>query len=381
MKIVHLCLSAVFSDGFSYQENILPKYHVKMGHDVSVITNLFTWSKEGKGVYYESPVTYMDESGFKVIRLSYKKPLMKINRKIGGFDGLFRTLEAEKPDIIFTHGGGYTDAKYVVKYLKKHPATRLFADSHADYINSATNFLSKYVLHKIIWKHSSKVLEPFVIKWFGVTPQRCRFLKEMYDINPKIIDFLPMGVDDEAIPQDRETVRERVRNELGVAKDDVLVFTGGKINKAKRLHKTIEALEVIHNEKIHLVICGVLDQEMEYLKDKFDNVNAHYLGWCDADRVMDCMVASDLACFPGTHSTLWEQSIGVGLPAIFKHWKEMEHVNVCDNCVLLETEETHELQNALNTIVNEKYDQMKQNAVKASKFFLYSEIAKKAIQS
>ena len=203
----------------------------------------------------------------------------------------------------------------------------------------------------------------------------------MYDINPKVIDFLPMGVDDEAIPQDRETVRERVRNELGVAKDDVLVFTGGKINKAKRLHKTIEALEMIHNERIHLVICGVLDQEMEYLKDKFENVNAHYLGWCDADRVMDCMVASDLACFPGTHSTLWEQSIGVGLPAIFKHWNEMEHVNVCDNCVLLETEETYELQNALNTIVNEKYDQIKQNAVKASKFFLYSEIAKKAIQS
>ena len=37
MKIVHICLGGPFSDGFSYQENLITKYQVKMGLDVSLI--------------------------------------------------------------------------------------------------------------------------------------------------------------------------------------------------------------------------------------------------------------------------------------------------------------------------------------------------------
>ena len=47
MKIVHLCLSAFFIDNYSYQENMLPKYHVKMGHKVTVIASIFSFNNEG----------------------------------------------------------------------------------------------------------------------------------------------------------------------------------------------------------------------------------------------------------------------------------------------------------------------------------------------
>ena len=32
MKIVHICLCGAMTDGFNYQENVITKYHKKMGY-------------------------------------------------------------------------------------------------------------------------------------------------------------------------------------------------------------------------------------------------------------------------------------------------------------------------------------------------------------
>jgi hypothetical protein len=37
MKIIHIC--QYYNDGFGYQENLLPRYQAKLGHDVMVITS------------------------------------------------------------------------------------------------------------------------------------------------------------------------------------------------------------------------------------------------------------------------------------------------------------------------------------------------------
>ena len=380
MRVVHLCLGVFFIDGYSYQENLLPKYHVKQGHDVTVIASLETFDKEGRRTVLSSPSSYRDKNGFDVIRLAYKKPY-RWNRLFRHFVGLQDAIESGAPDIIFIHGACFGDTPIVRRYLKKHPSTKLFVDSHADWINSAKNWLSLNILHPIVWRHYSKVLEPYMIKCFGVTPMRCRFLKEMYHVNPEIIEYLPLGVDDEMIPNDKDGVRNSIRKELGVGETDFLILTGGKIDKLKNTHVLLKALENIDNPHVHIVICGVLTPEMECLKEAIDaNPNIHYLGWCNAERVMNCMVASDLACFPGTHSTLWEQTVGVGLPGIFKRWPEMEHVNINGNCKFVKGDDVEELKSVIESLLfTEDYRKMQELASEASHSFLYSEISKKAI--
>ena len=379
MKIVHLCISNFFIDNYSYQENMLTKYHVKMGHEVTVIASLVSFNKGWKPCLLPSPSVRMDDNGYKVIRLAYKEPL-KLNRTLRRYENFYDTLAAEKPDVIFTHGVAMAEVNTLVRYLRKNPHVKLYGDHHGDYINSATNFWSKHVLHKIIWRHYAKKLEPYLTKCYGVTPMRCRFLKEMYHLNPDIIEFLPMGVDDEAIPENREEVRDSIRRELGVPEDAFLIMTGGKIDQRKNTHVLLEAIKRIDNPNLHLVICGVLAPEMEYLKEQFDS-RIHYLGWCNAQRVMDCMVASDMACFPGTHSTLWEQAVGVGLPAVLKRWDEMTHMDVNGNCVFVKGEDVDELQQVIeNMLSDDFYGKQKSKAEVAATSFLYSDIAKKAIE-
>lgn len=360
---------------------MLPKYHSKQGHEVTVIASLVTYNEKGEPDLLEGPAEYKDSNGYTVIRLGYKKPCFW-NRRFRHYQGFESKLGEISPDIIFIHGLSFGDTPIIRKYKQINPHVKVFADNHTDYINSASNWLSKWILHKIVWRHYSKVIEPYLIKCYGVTPMRCTFLKDVYRINPSIIDFLPMGVDDDLIPKNRVEEKMKVREELGIKDDDFVIFTGGKIGRLKNIHVLIDALRFINNQSIHLIICGVLTPEMEYMHSFInENKNIHHLGWCNDLRVIQCMNASDIACFPGTHSTLWEQSVGMGLPSVFKKWPEMEHVNINGNCLFVKGEDVHELANVIEYLLNkEELKKINKLAQEASKQFLYSEISKRAIQ-
>ena len=66
MKIVHIAPNATYNEGWGYQENLLPKYHAKLGHEVTlIITNIE--HSNGKKVEVR-PISYKSVDGFFVIR-------------------------------------------------------------------------------------------------------------------------------------------------------------------------------------------------------------------------------------------------------------------------------------------------------------------------
>lgn len=42
--------SEFFVDNYTYQENLLPKYHKMAGHDVTIIASLVSFSEKGKPI-------------------------------------------------------------------------------------------------------------------------------------------------------------------------------------------------------------------------------------------------------------------------------------------------------------------------------------------
>ena len=384
MKIVHLCISAFYIDNCSYQENLLPKYHAKMGYDVTIIASLATYDKDGNLIFLDKPSEYTNSDGIKVYRLGYKKPFVKFSKLLLRYQGLYKLLESEAPDIIFSHNIVALDMLKVVRYVKRHPGVKLFGDNHLDYINNKPSDKFKLIQKAIhsTWVYCTKQVEKHIIRCYGVTPMRCRYICDRYHLNPDKVAFLPMGIDDEAIPQHRDMVRRQIRTELHIKADDFVIFTGGKIDRLKNTHILVEAFSKISRPDVHLIICGLIKPEMSMLLQQIDQIpQIHYLGWCNAERIMNCMVASDLACFPGTHSTLWEQSVGIGLPAIFKRWPEMEHVNVNNNCLFVNGSDPEELRKAIETLlIPDNYSRIAHQASAASIQFRYSEIARKAIQ-
>ena len=63
MKIVHICLSGPYSDGYSYQENMLARFHKKSGYEVDIITSVLHLDDDGICSEFDSGSRYVDDHG------------------------------------------------------------------------------------------------------------------------------------------------------------------------------------------------------------------------------------------------------------------------------------------------------------------------------
>lgn len=117
MKIIHLCLEAPYNDYWGYQDNLLPKYHRKLGHEVTVIT---TNTKHHEGKIIETDIgDYYLNDGQRIVRLApinYKpKKIFKIFRVFN----IYNLLCDIKPDFIMVHGLGSFSVLQIAKYKKR----------------------------------------------------------------------------------------------------------------------------------------------------------------------------------------------------------------------------------------------------------------------
>lgn len=385
MKIVHLCLSSVYIDNYSYQENMLPKYHVLQGHDVTVIASLVSFDSNGKLCFLEGESCKTTEDGFKVIRIDYKRPFYKFNKFVRFYEGVYRLLEEEKPDLLFIHDFSFMDIGKIIKYVTKNKGVKIFVDCHTDYINSAQTWISKNIFHHMIWRYYGKIISPYVEKFYGVTPLRCDFLRDAYKIDENKIELLVMGVDDALLKKkDKIAIKQKFFQSLGIEDSDFVIVTGGKIDERKNIHLVMQAVNELKQKNIKLIVFGTVAAEMKPFFDSLlESKLIIYIGWLNAEDIMDCFISADLIVFPGTHSVLWEQAVGIGIPCLFKYWEGMTHVDVGGNCEFLYQDDVAEIIELFNRILNEKgkYNLMKEVAIKRGLTkFSYSEIAKKAIQ-
>lgn len=384
-KVVNICLYGPVTDGWSYQDNLLPKYQKENGNDVTVITSKWIWNSDGKLVKTDEQ-DYYNEYGIHTIRLDIKGD-KALTSKFKRFKGLYSQLEKEKPDIIFVHCFQFLDIDDVIRYAKKHVGVIIYVDNHCDFSNSATNWISKNILHKIVWKSMAKKLNPYVKKFFGVIPARVDFLAEMYGLPREKIELLEMGADDEKVQKAADKSKiSNLRKKYGIKESDFLIMTGGKIDQAKQQTLLLmEAVKELSNKfPVKLIVFGSVSNE---LKDKVNELSdgtvVNYIGWIQPDDSYDFFSAADLVVFPGRHSVFWEQVVGIGKPLVVKYWNGTTHVQVNGNAEFLMKDTAEEIKNKISGILDNdkyKYNQMLVAATgKAKQRFSYREIALRSL--
>lgn len=385
MKVVHLCLASFFPDNYSYQENLLPKYHKKLGYDVEVIASTQSFDEHGKVCFLDNTGTYQNEYDIKVTRLPYKSG-NKIWKKLRRYIGTYDAINNAAPDILFIHGGQFLDIDQVVKYLKDHPEVTVYVDNHADFSNSATNWVSRNILHKIIWKHAEHKIEPYTKKFYGVLPVRVDFLKDVYGLPAEKCELLVMGADDELVEKAKNSgAREKIRSKYGIKEDDFLVMTGGKIDPWKtQTLLLMQAVKNINRDNLRLIVFGSVTQELaEQVKSLADGDKVQYIGWITSKDTYDYFEAADLVVFPGRHSVMWEQVTGQGKPMIVKDWPGTHHIDLGGNVLFLSKDSVSEIQEKLEYLLSNplKLSEMAEIAkMKGMQFFSYADISRRAIE-
>lgn len=385
MKIVHIAPNAPFNDGWGYQDNLLPKYHHKLGHTVTLFITTRT-HKDGH-IVDTAVEDFISQDGFRVVRLPYHRyPLRVVTSILCKFDVYSYLLDVQ-PDLVFFHGVISATILDVVRYKKYRQKQgldcRIIQDNHSDYNNSGQTGTVLQKCLQLYYRLLNRYTTRYVEKYYGVTPWRKQYLEDYFRISPQKTDVLIMGADDEQIDfTHREEIRSCIRKTCDIEDEDFLVVTGGKIDIKKNIHLLMEACGNITGVK--LLVFGEAAKEFketyEAILEKHPNISS--VGWIDASKVYDYFFAADLVCFPGGHSVLWEQACATKVPCLFACWPGMEHVNNGGNAKLLENIDVKSLREAIEGLrfTPEYYQMLKIARSEATDVFLYSEIAKKSLK-
>lgn len=380
MKILHLMLASFYIDNYSYQENYLPKHHKAQGHEVEIVASLFTFDENGKGKWLPKPDRYVNEYGIPVTRLAFKRG--KAARLLRRYDGMRAELERIAPDVIFIHGVQAADVTEVIRYCKRHPATRVYGDNHSDLVNSAKSWVSKNILHRVIWRYYTRRLEPYVQKFYGVLPARVDFLVDLYGLPKNKVELLVMGADDDCVAAALEpSVRAEKRAAYGLTDADFAVVTGGKIDRNKPQVLTLmKAVNELDDPQVKLLVFGSIHPA---LKEEFEaqlSDRVQYVGWKQSADIYREFAAADVIAFPGLHSVLWEQAVAMGKPCLFRKLAGFDHIDLSGNCLYF-TEDTPAAYGEVVRQAKTQQSALKHIALeKGKEAFSYHHIAKKALE-
>lgn len=370
MKIVHLCISQSYFDGWGYQENLIPAYQADMGHDVCVIsTNKFYphWLKKEEEDKILAKGEIYKDGNIKVRRI---KVLRVLGTHVVFTYNLYKTLMKERPDIIFYHEMTNFSTIICAVYKLFHPKVSYFIDSHTDKRNSASTKISEWFYFKGFLTLMHKFIAPFVTYYYGVTPSRCNFLLSHYGVSPRKMKFLPIGCDTKLA--DTIASKSELREKYQLPSDSFVVVSGGKMGKFKGTECLINAVEQLRGEghRIELVLFGVyLDEETKCLAESKKWI--HTYGWCDRNTTLELLKLADVASWPIHHTTLNEDAIAVGTPLVIRKTTTTEHLVDKNGEFLFSIGDVDELKLAISKIKNNMTNYEVQAKIKAQKMSYY----------
>ncbi|WP_214756194.1 glycosyltransferase family 4 protein [Exiguobacterium sp. s157] len=370
MRVLHI--QQYFNEGMGYQENILPYYQQKLGHDVVLVTSNRSNGFAGQSRIQEEKEFIENE--FKVNRIGIKG---EFKGRFVIFNDLYSYIEKEKPDYIFHHSVTSPSLWTIVKYKKNNPHVFIATDNHADLNISGKNKIWKKVYYNIYWNNFLKICDPFIDVYFGVTPSRCLFLNEELGIDNSKIRLLPIGadVDNSKVNISKESFLLKYK----IGDGNLIITHGGKITPEKQVDRLIIAFKQLTNPDVRLVLFGdILDVKVEELI-KSDN-RIIYLGWLDRTDTLSVLKYSDIGIWNTQHTTLLEDCIAVELPLILRYYGSTCHL-IDRTGIFLYEGSVREIYDKLLFLINNRniLKEFKKNAVYLKEELSYDMIAKESI--
>ncbi|UQF24040.1 glycosyltransferase family 4 protein [Vagococcus lutrae] len=371
MKIVHI--HQYFNEGYGYQENILPSYQKKLGHDVILITSDLADGHNNEP--RKRKVGDFQENDFAVRRI---KTYGEFKKRFVLFKKLYEELKKERPDYIYHHSPTAPSIVTVYKYKKNNPKTTVVVDNHADLQISGRNKLWKLFYYNFLWKNILKKVDSKIDHYFGVTPDRCLFLQKELGIKEEKISLLPIGSDNLFI--DSVLENNIVIKELeSIKQDNLLVCSGGKMTPNKKTEELIWAFKQLDIEKVKLVLFGSIeDDKLHNLIDQDEDII--FLGWRERKDVIKILGMCDMGVWANQHTTLLEDAVGCELPLVLREYGSTSHL-IDKNGVFVQENKKEEIYSVLMDLLNQpsKIKKMKKEAKTMKEKLSYLEIAKQSI--
>lgn len=320
-----------------YQENHLPHYQQKLGHDVQIITSdrfpLLPGYRNHIGKYNDSRIVgsgLFEDNGIKIHRLPARLEIVDGGQLF--LSGIQQAIKEIHPDVVHVHGGFSILALQILSYNQEY---KIFIDDHSHKdalnLNSFAKKIAVLVIRTLINSRIDKVN-----CWLPVTMASRELLQHHLQIQEDRVQLLPLGVDTKKFNMSN-SLRESVRYNLGIKADEILLIFTGKIEEKKRLDLLIRAAINIHknNEKLKLLIIGdgVTDTVAalsSLIKSYKGNDFVKWIEFQSNDKLPAYYNASDIGIWPGSPSISTIEALATGLPIVVPK-EDLAYKIVLDN--------------------------------------------------
>ena len=382
MKVIHIAPNAPYNAGWGYQENILPRYQQKLGHEVI----LYTTNLEHKGnqLVETECSDSITSDGFRVVR----KKVLKANHIIFGNRinkiDVYSDLIKEKPDFVFYHGLVDATIFQVTKYKRNiNPQCIIVQDNHNDTNNGFNPHSISGFLKKSVFTHIFKKNKKYISRVYGVTPGRMKYSHDSFGVPYSMMDVLIMGADDEELEISRnENSRNRIRELFGICDDDFLIVSGGRIDLKKNIHILMKAVNDLQDPNVKLLVFGNVQDDIRKTFDNELSDRVKWVGFIPSKEAYDYFLASDLVFFPGLHSVLWEQACASKVPCVFSKIDGLEHLNNGGNALFVDDVTETAVRDVIISLKNtpQYFNMLKVAKSNMTDVFLYSKVAEKSLE-
>lgn len=317
MRILHLCLACFYIDGYSYQENILPRLNKEDGHDVMIIASTETYiNNKNRG--YVTAGSYLTEYGVPITRLPYKGlGNTGFKAKIRRYAGLYEEISKFCPDVIMAHDLCFFSVGDVIRYIKEHEEVTFYADTHTAEYNSGKNWVSLSILHRMLYRRWIQAAIPYIKKYFYLSDAEKDFSQRNYGVPERIMEFYPLG----GFPLDDKhyiEARKSVRKQLGVLDNQYLFVHSGKLNAKKNTISLITAFSRVRSLRAKLIVVGSIADDIlsdfDFLTNNDSRVS--FIGWKNADELQKILCAADLYLQPGSVSATMQNAVCCRCPIL-----------------------------------------------------------------
>lgn len=325
MKIVHCCFGIEhYIDNWGYQQNLLPLYHAKLGHDTVVLASNDTFpsfvNKEVIDEIKRKGNSYMNG----IVRVERTSSFFHKHIHFQIAKDLKEKLKKESPDIVFFHGSLNLSLLSCISYKKLHSNVSLYVDNHGDVFNVNANPLYRFLFFKCYLSLFHRYCQKYIDCYFGVTEGRCDFLKRYLHISPEKIKLLPIGADIDSAKEITEC-RKELRKRYGFRNDDIIIIHGGKLDARKGTVDLIKAYRQLRKDghNLRLVLFGkMVDERIQPMLGE----DIVVYDWLSRKQTFELFKMADLAVWPIHHTTLIEDCVAAGLPYLIRKTETTQHL-------------------------------------------------------
>lgn len=205
---------------------------LEMGYTVDVasdFTDTSVWPKERIGVFKQD----MKNLGIECIQLDYSRNALKLSRHIASYKETLELLKDKKYSFIHTHT---PIASAIIRLAAHKTGTKVIYTAHGFHFYKGApfkNWIIFYPIEKLLSKYTDVL----------ITINQEDYKNALNKFKAKKTIYVPgVGVDTQKFTP-RKSGREKIRKELGIDNDRLMLLSVGELNQNKNHESVIRAIQ------------------------------------------------------------------------------------------------------------------------------------------